>query len=204
MRVAVAVDLDDTIAATGERFCRRVEREHGTSLSLDQLPARDEIETATLPGTETPLLAAIADAVTDSSFLAALDPLPGAIDALGELAERARIEVVTRRPSSCRSDTLAWLERHGVPFDELACGVTGERAGRAPVLIDDRPEFVRAADGTGRGVLVLRPFNVDALPTPGFVAADATDADPAALATDPARQWDAIREHVLAALADGD
>lgn len=192
----VAVDVDDTIAATAEQFCRRVASEHGVDLGPANLPALDDLQTATLPGTEVSYAGAIAEAATDPAFLDAIDPLPGAATALTELGEQCRIEFVTRRPDAVREVTGAWLDDHGIPYDALRCGAGSDRLGDADVLVDDQPAHLDAIE-EGTGVLFLRPFNIEGRNAGIADAAGLTGADPSTIATDPAAQWRAIGEHLV-------
>lgn len=197
----VAIDVDDTLAATAEQFCRRVASEHGIELDPADLPGKDDLQTATLPGTDVYYAGAIAEAITDAEFLSAVDPLPGAASAVTDLGEHCRIELVTRRPDAVREATVAWLDEQDIPYDALRFGAGSDRLGNADVLVDDQPEHLQRAAGEG-DVLFLRPFNVGGRISGVVDAARLMDADPSALAADPATQWWAIRDH-LSSLVDG-
>lgn len=191
----LSIDVDDTIAATAEQFCRRVATEYDVDLSPAELPAMDDLRNAAIPGTDATFATAIAAAITDPAFIDAVGPHPGVVDSLSALAGRCRVDLVTRRPESVREPTVAWLDEHGVPYDALQCGVGSDRLGDADVLVDDQPAHVRRA-GPSRGLLFLRPFNVDDRVVSAEDASTLGSGDPAALARDPARQWETIRAHV--------
>jgi capsule biosynthesis phosphatase len=81
----------------------------------------------------------------DESY-ANLEPVPGAIDRLGELRRNGHYIIITtaRNMATCESNlgkvmknvgklTLEWLERNGVEYDEIYFGKPN-----AEVYIDDR------------------------------------------------------------------
>lgn len=72
-------------------------------------------------------LAAVFDA-HDTALYEAVPPMPGAAEALRALAGAYRIHLVTARPAHVRDVTLRWLERAGIPFDELDLLAGGDKA----------------------------------------------------------------------------
>jgi hypothetical protein len=104
-------------------------------------------------------------------FRAAPDdpPLPEGIDAARRLAEVYDVVYLSGRPESCRADTAAWFERHGLPPGELLLRprrdfraskdfkveVLRKLTERAPVavLVDDDAAVVDAARKAGFDVL---------------------------------------------------
>jgi hypothetical protein len=96
-------------------------------------------------------------------------PLTVGIDAARRLAEVYDVVYLSGRPESCRADTVAWFERHGLPAGELLLRpgrdfrpskdykveVLRTLTDRAPVavLVDDDAAVVEAARKAGFDVL---------------------------------------------------
>jgi hypothetical protein len=86
------------------------------------------------------------------------------------LEQDHEVVYLTGRPERCRADTVAWLERHGLPAGELLMRGDDDRrparqtklghlrrlAGRGTVavLVDDDPEVVKAATSAGFATLL--------------------------------------------------
>ena len=59
-------------------------------------------------------------AAHEPAFLAALEPIPGARNTLGDWwSDGIRVDVITGRPPASRAATLEWLGAHRIPFDTL-------------------------------------------------------------------------------------
>jgi len=112
----IGVDIDNVIADT-EKELRRVlyekrgvtlKREDITSYSLDNIA-----------GIEREDLKEILSMFNDGDVFLNLDVIEGAKETLDLLKQRHRIELVTSRPQRAEPQTRQWLERHGIPYDEL-------------------------------------------------------------------------------------
>jgi hypothetical protein len=95
--------------------------------------------------------------------------LPEGAAVLAQLRATCELVYLTGRPERCRSDTLAWLARHGLPPGSLHMRRGGDRrparvtklevlrslARQRPVavLVDDDEDVVRAARAAGFPVL---------------------------------------------------
>ena len=134
------------------------------------------------------------DAVRDGLFRS-MAPMPGVSRALWDLSDAdVHIRVVTHRlignnlHKEAAADTLAWLDRHEIPFrDILFLGVKSDL--EASVFIDDAPHNVVALTLAGRDVIVFdAPYN-------------RTSTDPQTheilAATTRVHNWDEAREAVL-------
>ncbi|MDR4483218.1 MAG: hypothetical protein R3B95_08335 [Nitrospirales bacterium] len=86
---------------------------------------------------------------------------PGAKQALTLIHRRYRIIIVTARRPYSRPQTLRWLERHGLPFDELYH--TEEKTDipeSITAAIDDHPQHIQAYRALDRQVFVMdQPWN---------------------------------------------
>ena len=80
------------------------------------------------------------------------------------------------RQKSCHAATQQWLERIGLPFDELYCSF--DKVGRCreigiDLLIDDSPvNLQHALDAGIQGATILHPWNRDLCDTEDVIAAD--------------------------------
>ncbi|MDA8301434.1 MAG: MBL fold metallo-hydrolase [Actinomycetota bacterium] len=145
-RPTVCVDLDSTLADTRQR--------HHMVLPGDQ---RDNT-----------------DWVAYSLACGADDPIEGTCQLVRILSADHRIVVLSRRDEAARDLTTLWLERHGVPFDELILGgvdgtpadqhefkvhhlrALADRGEKVVLMVDDLPGLDVAVADAGLGVPVLR------------------------------------------------
>jgi len=107
----------------------------------------------------------------DAFFAAAVDdpPLEEGVRLAQEADRDCEVVYVTGRPGRCRTDTVAWLARHGLPAGELRMRADGDRrparvakhqllgqlaAGRlVAVVVDDDAAVCEAYAGAGWPVL---------------------------------------------------
>lgn len=107
----------------------------------------------------------------DAFFAAAVDdpPLAQGLELARASADDCEVVYVTGRPERCRTDTLAWFARHGLPEGRLA--MRGERDRRparqaklsllqrlaadrvVAVVVDDDMQVCAAYEGAGYRVL---------------------------------------------------
>jgi len=105
-------------------------------------------------------------AVTQGRILADLEPLAGASDVLWRLSDAGVwIRIVTHRlyvnwgHAAAAGDTVAWLDRHRIPYRDL-CFVGAKREVGADAYIDDGPHNVESLRAVGRDVIVFdQPYN---------------------------------------------
>ena len=150
----MCVDLDSTLADTRQR--------HHMVLPGDQ---RDDT-----------------DWVAYSLACEADEPIEGTCQLVRILSAEHRIVVLSRRDEAARELTTQWLERHGVPFDELILGgVDGvpadqhefkvhhlramlDRGEKVVLMVDDLPGLDTAVAAAGLDVPVLRvqpPYSLE-------------------------------------------
>ncbi|MCA9470554.1 MAG: hypothetical protein MRJ96_10160 [Nitrospirales bacterium] len=90
-----------------------------------------------------------------------LSLLPGARLALTRLQRRYKIAIITARRPTSRPQTVAWLQRHRIPFEELY--LTEEKADVAEnivLAVDDHPVHALAYCEAGvRVFLMNQPWN---------------------------------------------
>lgn len=100
-------------------------------------------------------------AVTRRDLFRRLSPLPGAPAALRRLAQRGlHIRIITHRlfidhfHEQAVSQTVGWLEAHGIPYRDL-CFMKDKAAVGADLYLEDSPENIRALRGAGCEVFIM-------------------------------------------------
>lgn len=93
-------------------------------------------------------------------------PYPGAADTVKGWREAGHfIHVTSHRDRACAQATAEWLDRIGVPYDDLHCSY--DKVARCveldiDILIDDSPENISAAIDRGMAAAtILHPWNRD-------------------------------------------
>jgi uncharacterized protein len=93
-------------------------------------------------------------------------PYPGAVETVRRWSEQGHfIHITSHRAVTCASATADWLERIGLPFDDLCCSY--DKVSRCveleiDILIDDSPLNLSAAIDHGiTTATILHPWNRD-------------------------------------------
>ena len=160
-------DFDGVIADTAEAFLRLACEEHGLcGFRLEDI-TRFEVECCLDMSAET--AAAIFGSILQDSLSTALRPMPGALEVISELAERAgTVTVVTARP--LLEPVLDWFAHHLPPPTLQAVRVVamGDHDDKPRHIlaqgldwfIDDRAETCQQLHAAGIQPLVFRqPWN---------------------------------------------
>lgn len=156
-RPGFAVDIDNVLAAA-EQEVQRIYVE----LTNEAWPRSLFASAGGLDGShlERNLIEKIFEYFHETS-IPHLPVMPGARLALDLLKRRYRIIIITARRPHSRPQTLAWLKRHRLPFDELYH--TDEKADVAEdisLAVDDHPEHARAYARQGIPVFLMnQPWN---------------------------------------------
>lgn len=100
-------------------------------------------------------------AITQRNLFRELAPIPGAAATLRRLSRREiRIRIITHRlyiahfHEEAVSQTVAWLEHHGVPYWDL-CFMKDKAAVGADLYVEDSPANVRALRADGHTTIVF-------------------------------------------------
>ena len=176
----VYVDFDDVLCETALEFTRVLEREFGRRVAFEDIFCFDLGQAFGLSRAD---LARLMRLTHEPEVLLRMEPVPGAIEALGRWTEAGReVRVVTGRPSYTRKASLQWLKAHDVPFADLhfvdKYARESDDAFRHELLtldqlarmdfclaVEDSPQMVRfLAHQTRIPVAVLRrPWNANGL-----------------------------------------
>lgn len=154
----IAIDIDSTLHPYWDQLSDASRRRFGIALPYDE----QLTWTITLLRPEQ-LRACVAETHSDDRVLAA-EPYPGAVDAVrGWHAAGHFIHITSHRADACQHATETWLERIGLPFDELYCSddkVARCREIGIDLLIDDSPVNLEAALDSGIAAATLvHPWN---------------------------------------------
>jgi hypothetical protein len=122
------------------------------------------------------LAVCIAETHTEEVVLSA-EPYPGAVEAVRRWHEAGHwIHITSHRAASAHDCTARWLDRIGLPYDDLHC--SDDKIARASelgvdLLIDDSPvNLARALEAGMRGATLVHPWNRDLVAERDIVAAE--------------------------------
>jgi FMN phosphatase YigB (HAD superfamily) len=181
----IALDIDSTLHHYWDLLADLSQRRYGIPLDYDAQTswAIDDLQ-------HEQLRALVAETHSDENVLAA-EPYPEAVETVRAWHEQGHwIHVTSHRSGSAHPATQAWLERIGMPFDDLYCSydkVTRCVELEIDVLVDDSPvNLTRAREHGIVGATILHPWNADLAGTDGIVAA---------------RDWRELRERLEPVLA---
>ncbi len=154
----IALDIDSTLHDYWPLFRRVVSERHGLDLPYEE---QREWGTTLLPRDE--VIACIEETHSDENILAA-EPYPGAVEAVTKWhADGHWIHVTSHRHGYALDATARWLERIGMPYDDLHCSY--DKVPRCveleiDVLVDDSPVNLAAASESGIvAATIVHPWN---------------------------------------------
>jgi uncharacterized HAD superfamily protein len=166
----IAIDIDSTLhhywdaleAAARRRFGVSLPYEHQITWQIDQLRPEQ-------------LRACIAETHCAETVLAA-EPYPGAVEVVSRWhASGHWIHITSHRAADAHAHTAEWLERIGLPYDDLHCSydkITRARELGIDVLVDDSPENLLGALEAGiTAATLIHPWNRELVEEEDIVAA---------------------------------
>ena len=157
MRPGFAVDIDNVVAQAEQEVQRIFHELTGKSWPVETYASAGGLDTSNL---DPALIEQIFNYFHERS-IPTLPLVPGARRVLQQLQEDYRIVLITARRPTARPQTLAWLEEHGVPFDELHHAKDKTDVAEGIVLaVDDHPDHV--TDYLKQGIRVFlmdQPWN---------------------------------------------
>ena len=166
----IAIDIDSTLHHDWPEFAEAAKRRFGVELPYDEQPW--EIDRLRPEQVE----ACIEETHRDERILAA-EPYPGAVETVRAWHEAGHfIHITSHRRADSHAATAEWLERIGLPYDELYC--SDDKIARCveigiDLLIDDSPvNLVRAADAGISTATLAHPWNRDVCEEEDVVSAE--------------------------------
>jgi uncharacterized HAD superfamily protein len=183
--VRIAVDIDSTLHHYWDLLSAIARRRFGVEL------AYDEQLTWGITVLEPEQ---VHECVTEShrpEHVLAAEPYPGAVEALRTWHAAGHfIQITSHRTQQAHEATARWLERIGLPYDELYCSwdkVSRCREIGIELLIDDSPvNLARAAEAGITPATIEHPWNRELCEREGYVCA---------------RDWPALADRLAPLLA---
>jgi len=138
-RKKIYVDVDDVVSKTTDTYADIVAREFGKKVRFDQIVTFDLRASFGLTDNE---FHYFFDLIHQPDHLLGFDPVEGSVAALLNWVDAGHcIEIVTGRPTSALEVSLAWLEKHGVPFDSFIMVDKYNRPGNDPAIAISKEEL---------------------------------------------------------------
>ena len=166
----IALDIDSTLHPYWDLLQRVVRERYGV-----ELPYEDQ-RTWGITALERDAVVDCVEETHSDENIAAAVPYEGAVETVRDWHERGHwIHVTSHRRPQTAEATARWLERIGMPFDDLHCSfdkITRCVELGIDVLVDDSPVNIKRA--REEGILVatlLHPWNESLKDEDGVIAA---------------------------------
>ena len=167
----IAIDIDSTLHHYWDQLADAARRRFGVDLPYDEQVTWG----ITLLRPEQ-VRACVRETHGEAAVLAA-EPYPGAVEVVRAWHEAGHfIHITSHREAASRESTARWLDRIGLPYDELYC--SDDKVARCAeigihVLIDDSPENLeRAIDAGMIAATILHPWNRELCETEDVIAGE--------------------------------
>jgi hypothetical protein len=156
----IAIDIDSTLHHYWDVLSRVARDRFGVDLPYDQ-----QVTWGITLLKPRQVQACVEDTHCDAAILDAT-PYPGAVETVRAWHDAGHfIHITSHRADSARTATAEWLERIGLPYDELYCSmdkVSRCREIGIDLLIDDSPVNIQRAVDAGIAVATIEhPWNRD-------------------------------------------
>jgi uncharacterized protein len=180
--VRIAIDIDSTLHHYWDVLSRVARERFGV-----ELPYEQQITWGITRLKPRQVQACVEDTHREQAILSAT-PYPGAVETVRAWHDAGHfIHITSHRATDAHEHTAEWLDRVGIPYDELYCSY--DKIARCveigiDVLVDDSPTNLTRAHARGIVPATLRhPWNAQLCDERGFLCAD--DWDDLARALDP-------------------
>lgn len=154
----VGVDIDNVIADTEKSLRRLLFDERGIRLDREDISSYS-LEGIAGIGRED--LSFLLDRFNNGGIFLDVEPIEGARETILRLKERHRIVLVTSRPEKVAFITREWLDRNGIPYDELHFASKTKLNGIPyDLFLEDQDNFAYEIADEGTFVLLFdAPWN---------------------------------------------
>ena len=182
----IALDIDSTLHHYWDLLDSVARRRYGV-----ELPYAEQHTWGIAQLERDQLIAAVRETHSDEN-IAAAEPYPGAVETVRAWHDEGHwIHVTSHRAGPTRAATRRWLDRIGMPYDDLHCSydkVSRCVELRIDVLVDDSPvNLERALEHGIAAATIVHPWNAELVESGRAIGA---------------RDWLELRER-LAPLLDG-
>jgi len=154
----IGIDIDSTLHHYWDVLSRVARQRFGVDL-----PYEEQITWGITRLKPRQVQACVEDTHRDEAILQA-EPYPGAVETVRAWREAGHfIHITSHRAATAESATATWLDRIGLPYDELYCST--DKVARCvtigiELLIDDSPvNLMRAADAGIAVATIEHPWN---------------------------------------------
>ena len=156
----IAIDIDSTLFHYWDGFARAAKQRFGVHIPYQE---QSVWEISQLRPEQVHCV--VQETHRDENILKG-EPYPGAVETVAAWkADGHYIHITSHRADACHDATAEWLERIGLPYDDLYCSfdkVTRCVELEIDVLIDDSPVNLRRAIDEGISVAtIVHPWNRD-------------------------------------------
>jgi uncharacterized protein len=156
--VRIAIDIDSTLHPYWDQLEAAAKRRFGV-----ELPYAEQL-TWTIDRLRPEQVKACVDETHTAERILAAEPFPGAVETVRAWHEAGHfIHITSHRTTEALAATAQWLERIGLPYDDLHC--SSDKVARCreigiELLIDDSPVNLLAAVEAGMEAATLaHPWN---------------------------------------------
>ncbi len=166
----IAIDIDSTLHHYWDLFAQLARRRFGVALAYDEQVTWDIMQLR-----REQVAALVAESHRPEHVLGA-EPYPGAVETVAAWHGAGHyIHVTSHRSTDAHDATAAWLQRIGLPFDDLHC--SWDKIARCTeieidVLVDDSPQNILRAQEAGIvPATISHPWNRDLCREEGVICA---------------------------------
>jgi uncharacterized HAD superfamily protein len=166
----IALDIDSTLHHYWDLLDELAQERYGIKLDYD------EQTSWSIAKLEPEQLSALVRETHSEQNVLAAEPYPDAVETVRAWHQQGHwIHVTSHRAEDAHDHTARWLERVGMPYDDLHCSydkVTRCVELEIDVLVDDSPvNLTRARDEGILGATIIHPWNRELVQTDGIVGA---------------------------------
>ena len=167
----IAIDIDSTLHHYWDRLSDAAQRRFGIDL-----PYEEQFDWGITRLKPRQLELCIQETHSDAA-IAAGQPYPGAVEAVARWHAAGHfIHITSHRAERCHGATAAWLDKIGLPYDDLYCSfdkVTRCTELEIDLLIDDSPVNIERALEAGLRVATIgHPWNREVCEIEDVICAD--------------------------------
>jgi uncharacterized protein len=166
----IALDIDSTLHPYWDLLQRVVRERYGV-----ELPYENQRDWGITALERDAVIHCVEETHSDENILAGV-PYEGAVEAVAAWHERGHwIHVTSHRRPQTAVATARWLERIGLPYDDLHCSF--DKVGRCvelgiDVLVDDSPvNITRARERGIVAATIMHPWNRQLVERDGVIGA---------------------------------
>jgi len=158
--VRLAIDIDSTLHPYWDQLAAIAQRRYGVALPYEQQ------FTWEIPQLEPAQLKAIVEETHNAENVLRAQPYRGAVETIAHWHQQGHfVHITSHRATDAHNHTSQWLERIGLPYDELYCSY--DKIARCvelgiDVLIDDSPvNLLKAVEAGITAATLQHPWNQD-------------------------------------------